>query len=395
MWWSLGLSSEEESPPSPSETEEVHVETPNPVDACEHVDAADVGQYKLGNILGRGSFGIVKEATHVRSGKKYAIKIIAAEKTDEKQLEWEINNQSRLHHKHVVEIVETIRKDGDTYIVMELVSGGDLYDFIVTNKRHGEPTARRIFQELIAGLEHCHVNKVAHRDLKPENIFLDSSKHVKIGDFGLSAFMEGGVLLTAGGGTLAYAAPERLTKNGEYEGPDVDIWSCGVILYALLCKQLPFFADNDEGLYKKIMRGRYDVPGHVSSEAKDLIAQMLNVDRTQRISIEGIKKHYWFAKDLPPDPLESGIKEKHNEDMKEMEDDTDKSAEHVSVQNFQSMLEFILVPILSTAGVFPSATKKCKSAISLLVSPLCEGVRRKASERWDRCYSDDITRPIT
>jgi serine/threonine protein kinase len=395
MWWSLGLSSEEESPPSPSETEEVHVETPNPVDACEHVDAADVGQYKLGNILGRGSFGIVKEATHVRSGKKYAIKIIAAEKTDEKQLEWEINNQSRLHHKHVVEIVETIRKDGDTYIVMELVSGGDLYDFIVTNKRHGEPTARRIFQELIAGLEHCHVNKVAHRDLKLENIFLDSSKHVKIGDFGLSAFMEGGVLLTAGGGTLAYAAPERLTKNGEYEGPDVDIWSCGVILYALLCKQLPFFADNDEGLYKKIMRGRYDVPGHVSSEAKDLIAQMLNVDRTQRISIEGIKKHYWFAKDLPPDPLESGIKEKHDENVKEMKDDVDESTENVPVQNFQSMLEFILVPILSTAGVFPSATKKCKSAISLLVSPLCEGVRRKASERWDRCYSDDITRPIT
>lgn len=391
--WLFGLSSEEEPPPAPSEKEEVHVETPNLVDTCEHVDAADVGQYKLGGILGKGSFGIVKEATHVRSGKKYAIKIIPAEKTDEK-LEWEISNQSRLHHKHVVEIVETIRKDGDTYIVMELVSGGDLYDFIVTNKRLGEPTARRIFHQLIAGLEHCHVNKVAHRDLKPENIFLDSSKQVKIGDFGLSAFMEEGVLLTASCGSPNYAAPELLTKNCKYEGPDVDIWSCGVILYALLCNQLPFDADNIGDLKKLIKRGRYHVPGYVSSEAKDLIAQMLNVDRTQRISIEGIKKHSWFAQDLPPDPLESGIKEKHNEDVKEMEDDADKNTENVSVQNFRSMLEFSLVPILSTAGVFPTATKKCKSAISLVVSPLCEGVLREASERWDRCYSADIIRPI-
>jgi serine/threonine protein kinase len=149
-------------------------------------------------------------------------------------------------------------------------------------------------------------------------------------------------------------------------------------------------------LFKLIKRGRYHVPGYVSSEAKDLIAQMLNVDRTQRISIEGIKKHSWFAQDLPPDPLESGIKEKHDKDVKEMEDDGDKSIENASALNDgeKSMLEFSLVPILSTAGVFPTATKKCKSAISLVVSPFFEGVRREASERWDRCYSADIIRPI-
>lgn len=377
--WLFGYSSEKDDE-CPSE----------PVGESNLVDVPDVGEYKLGQTLGKGSFGVVKEARNVRTGELVAIKIIPADKADEK-LEAEIVNQQRLHHKHVVEILEVIRKDGDTYIVMELVAGGDLFDFIVKNVRIPEATVRRIFQEIISGVEHCHINKVAHRDLKPENIFLDSSQHVKLGDFGLSGEMQEGVMMTTSCGSPNYAAPELLSKNCQYEGPDVDIWSSGVILYALLCNQLPFDADTMGDLFKLIKRGHYRVPGTVSSEAKDLIAQMLTVDRTQRISIDGIKQHPWFAKDLP-----SGLFAFEQEEQKLEEEPDDESQ---PLQKMQSLLEFTLVPILSTAtlSVFPMANDKCQSAISLVVSPLCEekqSQRKTSKRRSYHAYSADSVRQL-
>jgi serine/threonine protein kinase len=363
--WLFGYSSGAESAPQS-----------NPSGPSTQVDA-DVGNYKLGRTLGKGSFGVVKEATHVATGQKFAIKIVPADKADEK-LEAEIENQQRLRHKHVVEIVEVIREDDAVYIVMELVAGGDLFDFIVKNTRIPENKVRLIFQELIAGVEHCHMNKVAHRDLKPENIFLDSNRHVKIGDFGLSGAMQEGVLLTASCGSPNYAAPELLVRNCQYEGPDVDIWSAGVVLYALLCNQLPFDAANMGDLFKLIKRGQYRVPGFVSSEAKDLMAKMLNVDRTQRISIDAIKDHPWFVQDLPPD-----LFQKHEEPELQTEEPEPDASQ--GLQSMQSMLEFALVPILSTAtlSVFPVAHDKLQSTISLVVSPLCDEaqVERKTAKR--------------
>jgi serine/threonine protein kinase len=165
----------------------------------------------------------------------------------------------------------------------------------------GECEARRIFQQIIAGVEHCHENRVAHRDLKPENIFLDKDRNVKIGDFGLSGEMLEGASLRESCGSPNYAAPELFYKNCEYDGPEVDVWSCGVILYALLCNKLPFDADSIPELIRIIKRGKYSVPGFVSDDAKDLIAQMLCKDPKQRITTSAIRKHHWFAKDLPPE----------------------------------------------------------------------------------------------
>jgi serine/threonine protein kinase len=284
----------------------------------------------------------------------------------------------------VVEIVEVIREEDAVYIVMELVAGGDLFDFIVKNTRIPENKVRRIFQELIAGVEHCHLNKVAHRDLKPENIFLDSNRHVKIGDFGLSGAIQEGVLLTASCGSPNYAAPELLVRNCQYEGPDVDIWSSGIVLYALLCNQLPFDAANMGDLFKLIKRGHYRVPGFVSSEAKDLLAKMLNVDRTQRITIDAIKEHPWFAQDLPSD-----LFQKQEEPQIEEPAEADASE---PLQKMQSFVEFALVPIISTATltVFPVVHKKLQSTISLVVSPLCDegqGERKTAKRRTYHSYS--------
>jgi serine/threonine protein kinase len=262
--------------------------------------AGGLDQYKIGQTIGKGTFGEVKVATHVAKDEKVAIKIIRNDKVDPERLHREIDLQMRLHHQHVVNIREVFQQDGKTYIVMELVAGGDLFDHIVKQPRMKETTARRIFQQVIAGVEHCHQNGVAHRDLKPENIFMDSNGNVTIGDFGLSGDMREGIKLTDSCGSPNYAAPELLYKNCIYDGPEVDVWSCGVILFALLCNRLPFDADSVPELLRLIKKGKYKIPGYVSDGANDLLSKMLCVEVENRISIDGIRQHPWFAEGIPP-----------------------------------------------------------------------------------------------
>jgi serine/threonine protein kinase len=182
---------------------------------------------------------------------------------------------------------------------MELLSGGDLFDYIVQHTPMPEHEARRIFQQIIAGVEHCHANRVVHRDLKPENIMMDSTGNIKIGDFGLSAEMKEGELLHDSCGSPDYVAPELLYENPAYEGPEVDVWSCGAILYTLLCNRLPFEGSTLSELIRKVKKGKYHVTGSVSGEAKDLLAKILCLDPKERLSIAAIKAHHWFAQDLP------------------------------------------------------------------------------------------------
>lgn len=258
-----------------------------------------VGNYEIGALLGKGSFGEVKIATHIPTSEKFAIKIVSTEKMAQADLDKEIVNQRRLSHKHVVRIHEVIQQDSLTFIVMELVSGGDLFDHMVKQPRLRENEARRIFQQIIAGVEHCHDSGVAHRDLKPENIFMDHGANIKIGDFGLSGEIREGELLRDSCGSMFYAAPELLSKNCAYEGPEVDVWACGVILYALLANRLPFDKDSPRELARAIKKGEYAVPGFFSDDAKDLVNRILSVDRAQRLSIADIQGHKWFQVDLP------------------------------------------------------------------------------------------------
>lgn len=260
---------------------------------------ARINDYELGPTLGKGSFGEVKSATHIRTGEKFAVKIISKAQMNQESLDKEINHQLRLKHLHVVKIHEVITEGSLTFIVMELVSGGDLYSFIVKRRILEEKEARRIFQQIIAGVEHCHGQGVAHRDMKPENIFMDESGNVKIGDFGLSGEIRAGELLRESCGSLNYAAPELLCRDCAYEGPGVDVWACGVILYALLAQKLPFEDASPFYLKQLIRRGKYTEPRHVSADAKDLIARILTVNASQRISIADIRKHRWFNADLP------------------------------------------------------------------------------------------------
>ena len=151
-----------------------------------------------------------------------------------------------------------------------------------------EMEARHLFQQIIAAVEYCHFHKIVHRDLKPENLLLDANKNIKVVDFGLSNIMEDGTFLKTSCGSPNYAAPEVISGN-LYAGPEVDVWSCGVILYALLCGSLPFDDENIANLFRRIKAGQYNLPFSLSDHARDIIPKMLQTDPMTRITIPQIK----------------------------------------------------------------------------------------------------------
>ncbi|VFR01202.1 unnamed protein product [Cuscuta campestris] len=258
--------------------------------------------YRIGKTLGHGAFGKVKIAEHLLTGHKVAIKILNRRRMRSPDMEEKLRRETQICrlfvHPHVIRLYEVIETPTDIFVVMEYVKSGELFDYIVEKGRLQEDEARSFFQQIISGVEYCHMNKVVHRDLKPENLLLDSRSNVKIADFGLSNVMRDGHFLKTSCGSPNYAAPE-VVSGRLYAGPEVDVWSCGVILYALLCGTLPFDDENIPNLFKKIKGGLYTLPSHLSVGARDLIPQMLVVDPLKRITIPGIRQHHWFKAHLP------------------------------------------------------------------------------------------------
>jgi 5'-AMP-activated protein kinase catalytic alpha subunit len=258
--------------------------------------------YKLGKTLGIGSFGKVKIAEHALTGHKVAIKILNRRKIRNMEMEEKVRREIKIlrlfMHPHIIRLYEVIETQTDIYVVMEYVKSGELFDYIVEKGSLQEDEARNFFQQIISGVEYCHRNMVVHRDLKPENLLLDSRCNVKIADFGLSNIMLDGHFLKTSCGSPNYAAPEVISGK-LYAGPEVDVWSCGVILYALLCGTLPFDDENIPNLFKKIKGGIYTLPSHLSPGARDLIPRMLVVDPMKRMTIPEIRQHAWFQLHLP------------------------------------------------------------------------------------------------
>ncbi len=177
---------------------------------------------------------------------------------------------------------------------MEYASGGELFDYIVSHQRVKEPESCKFLNQIIAGIEYLHKLNIVHRDLKPENLLLDHKKNIKIVDFGLSNTYKNGETLKTACGSPCYAAPEMIAGK-RYHGSNVDIWSCGVILFALVCGYLPFEDPNTANLYKKILNGNYSIPKFVSANGRDLIGSILNTDPEKRVKIGDIKKHPWYT----------------------------------------------------------------------------------------------------
>ncbi|KAK4164832.1 putative carbon catabolite-derepressing protein kinase [Cladorrhinum sp. PSN259] len=260
-----------------------------------------IGAYNIIKTLGEGSFGKVKLAVHRSTGQQVALKIISRKNLISRDMqgrvEREIEYLQLLRHPHIIKLYTVIKTPSEIIMVLEY-AGGELFDYIVAHGKMKEDKARRFFQQMLCAVEYCHRHKIAHRDLKPENLLLDEHLNVKIADFGLSNIMSDGNFLKTSCGSPNYAAPEVI--GGKlYAGPEVDVWSCGVILYVLLVGRLPFDDEHIPSLFAKIGRGSYMVPTWMDPGAAALIRKMLQVNPVQRATIEEIRQDPWFLKDLP------------------------------------------------------------------------------------------------
>lgn len=177
-------------------------------------------------------------------------------------------------------------------------AGHELFNYIVEHGKMQEDKARTFFQQIVCAVEYCHRHKIVHRDLKPENLLLDENLHVKIADFGLSNIITDGNFLKTSCGSPNYAAPEVISGK-LYAGPEVDVWSCGVILYVLLVGKLPFDDEYIPTLFKKIAQGNYHIPQFISKPAASIIKKMLQVNPVNRITVQEIRQDPWFTKNLP------------------------------------------------------------------------------------------------
>ncbi|EMP36500.1 5'-AMP-activated protein kinase catalytic subunit alpha-2 [Chelonia mydas] len=228
---------------------------------------------------------------HQLTGHKVAVKILNRQKIRSLdvvgKIKREIQNLKLFRHPHIIKLYQVISTPTDFFMVMEYVSGGELFDYICKHGRVEDAEARRLFQQILSAVDYCHRHMVVHRDLKPENVLLDAHMNAKIADFGLSNMMSDGEFLRTSCGSPNYAAPEVISGR-LYAGPEVDIWSCGVILYALLCGTLPFDDEHVPTLFKKIRGGVFYIPEYLNRSVATLLMHMLQVDPLKRATIKDI-----------------------------------------------------------------------------------------------------------
>jgi 5'-AMP-activated protein kinase catalytic alpha subunit len=257
----------------------------------------NVGQYVLSKTIGKGTFGKVKLGVHNLTNEKVAVKILEKDKiqdvNDVERVAREIHILKMIRHPNIIQLYEIIETPKQLYLIMEYAQGGELFDYIVANQRVKETEACSFFNQIIAGVEYLHKLNIVHRDLKPENLLLTHNKQIKIVDFGLSNTYKNGETLKTACGSPCYAAPEMIAGK-RYFGSQVDIWSCGVILYALICGYLPFEDPNTTNLYKKILNGEFKIPKFLSKDAQNLLTCVLNTDPEKRYQISDIRKHSWY-----------------------------------------------------------------------------------------------------
>ncbi|XP_065716600.1 maternal embryonic leucine zipper kinase isoform X1 [Patagioenas fasciata] len=253
--------------------------------------------YELRETIGTGGFAKVKLARHLLTGEKVAVKIMdkLALGDDLPRVKIEIDAMKNLSHQHICRLYHVIETSKKIFMVLEYCPGGELFDYIISKDRLSEEEARVFFRQIVSAIAYVHSQGYAHRDLKPENLLIDEDHNLKLIDFGLCAKPKGGLdyHLNTCCGSPAYAAPE-LIQGKAYIGSEADIWSMGVLLYALLCGFLPFDDDNVMAVYRKIMRGKYSIPKWLSPSSTLLLNQMLQVDPKKRITVKHLLRHPWL-----------------------------------------------------------------------------------------------------
>ncbi|XP_020097524.1 CBL-interacting serine/threonine-protein kinase 12-like [Ananas comosus] len=262
-----------------------------------------LGRYEVGKLLGQGNFAKVYYAVNKLTADEVAIKVIDKEKIFKSGLVAHIKREiavlRRVRHPNIVQLFEVMATKSKIYFVMEYVRGGELFNKVAKGRLR-EELARKYFQQLIAAVAFCHARGVYHRDIKPENLLLDENGDLKVSDFGLSAvadqMWQDGLFHTFCG-TPAYVAPEVLAQKG-YDAAKADVWSCGVVLFALMAGYLPFQDPNLMVMYRKIYKGEFRSPRWFSPDLIRLLHRILDTNPSRRITIPEIMENRWFRKDL-------------------------------------------------------------------------------------------------
>ena len=261
-----------------------------------------IGGYLIKNNLGEGTFGKVKLGIYLQTGEKFAVKIIdkkkLIEKNDQIHLKRELDLLQKLNHINIISVYEIFENIDNYFIVMEYCSKGELFNYIVNKQRLNENEASFFFYQLINGLEYIHSIGISHRDIKPENLLLTYNHVLKIIDFGLSNYYKENFskYLQTPCGSPCYSSPEMVSGKA-YDGFKVDIWSCGIVLFAMLCGYLPFDDKNDDKIiFKKIVECEVKYPFFLSDISKDIINKLLIKDPNKRINMRQIKIHPFYLK---------------------------------------------------------------------------------------------------
>ncbi|KAK8884034.1 Serine/threonine-protein kinase brsk1 [Tritrichomonas musculus] len=263
----------------------------------------EIGPFLLIKTLGIGTTGKVKLAINQETKQQVAIKIITKTTFQQRpnlqvKIQREIALMRLVEHSHLLKLVDVLESPRHLYIVLEYASKGELFDFLVEHRRLKEDIALKFFRQIIYGLEYLHTLGICHRDLKPENILLDDQYNIKIADFGFAKYVKSSIAETSCG-SPHYAAPEVI-RGEPYDGCAADVWSCGVILYALLAGYLPFDDQSIRNLLAKVKKGVFSMP-QFPEPIKELIHRMLTLDPKQRITLAQIKSHPCFRWGLPQD----------------------------------------------------------------------------------------------
>ncbi|XP_051549426.1 serine/threonine-protein kinase MARK1-like isoform X3 [Myxocyprinus asiaticus] len=255
-----------------------------------------IGNYRLLKTIGKGNFAKVKLARHVLTGREVAVKIIDKTQlnpTSLQKLFREVRIMKVLNHPNIVKLFEVIETEKTLYLIMEYASGGEVFDYLVAHGRMKEKEARAKFRQIVSAVQYCHQKRIVHRDLKAENLLLDADMNIKIADFGFSNEFTIGSKLDTFCGSPPYAAPE-LFQGKKYDGPEVDVWSLGVILYTLVSGSLPFDGQNLKELRERVLRGKYRIPFYMSTDCENLLKKLLVLNPGKRGSLEQIMKDRWI-----------------------------------------------------------------------------------------------------
>uniref|UniRef100_A0A673Z8M4 non-specific serine/threonine protein kinase n=1 Tax=Salmo trutta TaxID=8032 RepID=A0A673Z8M4_SALTR len=261
-----------------------------------------IGNYRLLKTIGKGNFAKVKLARHILTGREVAVKIIDKTQLNPTSLQKDVLSSlailiNRLFLSSLlfspVKLFEVIETEKTLYLIMEYASGGEVFDYLVAHGRMKEKEARAKFRQIVSAVQYCHQKRIVHRDLKAENLLLDADMNIKIADFGFSNEFTLGSKLDTFCGSPPYAAPE-LFQGKKYDGPEVDVWSLGVILYTLVSGSLPFDGQNLKELRERVLRGKYRIPFYMSTDCENLLKKLLVLNPGKRSSLEQIMRDRWM-----------------------------------------------------------------------------------------------------